>query len=53
MPDQVAAEDPSGGVVALEHDGDAAPTQLLKEQDVQKVKCNPSCESSLAPTKAK
>lgn len=53
MPYQAAAEDPSKGVVALPHDGDAASTQLLKKQDGQKVKCNLSCESSMAPTKTK
>lgn len=41
MPYQTAAEDSSKGVVALQHDGDTASTQLLKKQDDQKVKYYP------------
>lgn len=50
---QAAAENPSRNVGALQHDGDAAPTQPLKDEDGGEVICNPLCESSLAPTKAK
>lgn len=51
MPYQAAAEN-SRDIVALQHDGDAAPTQPLKDKDDNKVLCNPLCEFSSTPTKA-
>ena len=52
MPDQSAAENLSGDVVAL---GNAAPTdvaQSLKDGGDDKVGYSPLCESSLTPSKA-
>ena len=50
---QAAPKNPSRDDVALQHDGDVAFTQPLKDNDGDRVISNPLCEASLAPTKAK